>query len=66
VRIVVYELTSVKPITERILIGPTIAQRIVEYRQTNGSFGTIEDIQNVPGIGPITFEELKDLITVGP
>ena len=65
-RIVVYELTSVKPITERILVGPTIAQRIVEYRQTNGPFGTIEDIQNVPGIGPVTFEELKDLITVGP
>lgn len=47
-------------------IGPTIAQRIIEYREANGPFRTIEDIQNVPGIGPSTFEGIKDLITVGP
>jgi competence protein ComEA len=46
-------------------IGPVTAQRIVEYREANGPFQTIEDIQNVPGIGPATFEGLKDLITVG-
>jgi competence protein ComEA len=45
-------------------IGPTMAQRIVEYREVNGPFAAIEDIQNVPGIGPATFEELKGLITV--
>jgi competence protein ComEA len=47
-------------------IGPKTAQRIVEYREANGPFGAIEDIQNVPGIGPATFDGLKDLITVGP
>jgi len=47
-------------------IGPTMAQRIVEYREANGPFATIEDIQNVPGIGPATFEGLKDRIAVGP
>ena len=47
-------------------IGPVTAQRIVEYREANGPFETIEDIQNVPGIGPATFEGLKDLTTVGP
>lgn len=47
-------------------IGPTTAQRIVDYREANGPFETIEDIQNVPGIGPTTFEGIKDLITVGP
>ncbi|MFQ6102478.1 MAG: helix-hairpin-helix domain-containing protein [Anaerolineae bacterium] len=47
-------------------IGPTTAQRIVEYREANGPFETIENIQNVPGIGPATFEGLKDLTTVGP
>jgi len=47
-------------------IGPTMAQRIVEYREVNGPFAAIEDIQNVPGIGPATFEGLKDLIAVGP
>lgn len=47
-------------------IGPTMAQRIVEYREASGPFKTIEDIQNVPGIGPTTFAAIKDLITVGP
>lgn len=47
-------------------IGPAIAQRILDYRNTNGLFGTIEDLQNVKGIGPATFEKLKDKITVGP
>jgi len=47
-------------------VGPAMAQRIVEYREANGPFGAIEDIQNVQGIGPATFEGLKDLISVGP
>jgi competence protein ComEA len=47
-------------------IGPAIAQRIIEYREANGPFAAIEDIQDVPGIGPATFEGLKDLITAGP
>ena len=46
-------------------IGPVTAQRIVEYREANGPFETIEDIQNVPGIGPATFEGMKEMITVG-
>lgn len=45
-------------------IGPTTAQRILEYREANGPFAIIEDIQNVPGIGPATFEGFKDMITV--
>jgi competence protein ComEA len=47
-------------------VGPAIAQRIIDYRTTNGLFVTIEDLQNVKGIGPATFEKLKALITVGP
>jgi competence protein ComEA len=46
-------------------IGATIAQRIIDYRTENGPFATIDDIVNVPGIGTATFEEIKDLITVG-
>ena len=46
-------------------IGPTSAQRIIDYRNENGEFGSIEDIVNVPGIGPAAYDELKDLITVG-
>lgn len=41
-------------------IGPVTAEKIIEYRQTNGKFKSIEDIKNVSGIGDKTFEELKD------
>ena len=44
-------------------IGPTTAQKIVDYRAANGPFAAIEDIMNVSGIGPSTFEDIKDLIT---
>jgi competence protein ComEA len=46
-------------------IGPTLAQRIMEYREAHGPFEAIEYIQNVSGICPVTFEGLKDPITVG-
>ena len=47
-------------------IGPTTAQKIIDYRTQNGPFASKEDIINVSGIGPGTYEKLKDLITVGP
>ena len=46
-------------------IGETTAIRIIDYRTSNGPFATIEDIVNVSGIGTATYEEIKDLITVG-
>src|SRR5215208_2825074 len=46
-------------------IGPTTAQKIIDYRDQNGPFINTEDIINVSGIGPGTYERLKDLITVG-
>lgn len=45
-------------------IGPTTAQKIIDYRLANGPFLAIEDIMNVSGIGPATFEDIKNLITV--
>ena len=45
-------------------IGSVIAQRIIDYRKKNGPFKTIAEIQNVSGIGPKTYEQLKDQITV--
>ena len=45
-------------------IGPTIAQRIIDYRTKNGAFSTIEEIMDVSGVGPATFDEIKDLIKV--
>jgi competence protein ComEA len=47
-------------------IGPTIAQRIVDYREENGPFAKAADILNVSGIGPATYAQFKDLITAGP
>lgn len=45
-------------------IGPVKAQNIIDYRNSNGPFYTIEAIQDVNGIGPVTYENLKELITV--
>ena len=41
-------------------IGATIAKAIVSYRTSNGSFGCIEELKNVTGIGNATFEKIKD------
>jgi competence protein ComEA len=44
-------------------IGPTLAQRILDYRQAHGPFAKIQDIMEVSGIGPGIFEGIQDLIT---
>ena len=45
-------------------IGPSLASKIIEYRNQNGKFGSIDDIKNVNGIGDSKYEKIKDLITV--
>jgi competence protein ComEA len=47
-------------------IGARIAERIVEYRQKNGSFKKVEELMNVQGVGEKSFLKLKPLITVTP
>ena len=44
-------------------IGPTMAQRIIEYRQTSGRFATVDDLTNVKGVGGKTLEKIRDSIT---
>lgn len=45
-------------------IGSSIATKIVTYRKENGKFNTIEDIQNVSGIGTSKFDKIKNSICV--
>ncbi len=45
-------------------IGPTLAQRIVDYRDQHGPFRSPEDLKNVSGIGERRFEQIKDLVTI--
>jgi len=47
-------------------IGLTTAQAIVDYRIQIGTFQYIQDLLNVPGIGPSTFDKIKNFITVEP
>lgn len=45
-------------------IGPSSALKIINYREENGKFKSIEDIKNVSGIGDKKYESIKDYITV--
>jgi competence protein ComEA len=45
-------------------VGPATAQKIIDYRDSNGPFAQAEDIKDVSGIGDKTYEKLKDYICV--
>jgi competence protein ComEA len=45
-------------------VGPSLARRIVEYREAHGGFRTPEELSRVRGIGPKTLETLEEYITV--
>lgn len=45
-------------------IGPAIALEIIDFRQKEGDFKSIEEIQKVHGIGPVIYQGIEDLITV--
>lgn len=45
-------------------VGPAMAKRIIEYRQTQGLFQSIEDLKKVRGIGEAKFTKLKDKIMI--
>lgn len=45
-------------------IGETRARNIVGYREANGSFGSVDDLVNVSGIGEKTLDDIRDRITV--
>ncbi|MBT3219702.1 MAG: hypothetical protein HN348_11470, partial [Proteobacteria bacterium] len=47
-------------------IGPAYAERIIDFRQTNGPFQSVDDMVGVRGIGNTTLNKLRDLVTVDP
>lgn len=47
-------------------IGPALARRIVEYREENGPFRSLDELIQVRGIGPAKLEGFRDRATVGP
>lgn len=50
------ELTAVEG------IGETLAGRIVEYRREHGAFSSVEELDNVKGIGPSLLENIRNLV----
>lgn len=45
-------------------VGPSIAARIVEFRETNGAFKSVEDLLLVRGIGESTFDLIRPHVTI--
>lgn len=45
-------------------VGPSTAQKIIDYRTQHGGFRSVDQLMEVPGIGPSKFAELKDKVTV--
>ncbi len=45
-------------------VGPTMAQRIIEYRERRGGFRSIEELDQVKGVGPRMIEKLRPLVRI--
>ena len=45
-------------------IGPVMGERIIEHRNANGPFATVDEVLDVHGIGPKTLEAIRALVTV--
>lgn len=45
-------------------IGPSTSAKIIEFREKNGKFKSIEDLKNVSGIGDVKFDNIKDKIEI--
>src|SRR5215208_12311 len=55
---------TVEQLDELDGIGPATAQQIVEYREAHGGFGSVEELDQVPGIGETRLAALRDKVRV--
>ncbi len=46
-------------------VGESFAQKIINYRERNGAFKTVQELTNIRGIGPALVENNKDVLTAG-
>lgn len=45
-------------------IGPSLAEKIIEYREIHGLFNSVDELLDVSGIGPAKLDQLRDLIRI--
>jgi competence protein ComEA len=46
-------------------VGPVMAQNILAWREANGRFSSVEQLQEISGIGPSRYAQLAPLVMVG-
>lgn len=45
-------------------VGESTAKKIIDYRNSNGQFKTLDQLKSVPGIGEKKYEKMKDMLTM--
>lgn len=55
---------SLEQLQELPRIGPVTAQKILDFRDAHGGFRSVDQLQEVSGIGDVTFAGLRDLVVV--
>ena len=45
-------------------VGEGTAKKIIDYRNSNGQFETVDQLKSIPGIGDKKYEKMKDMLTI--